>query len=591
MLEQIEILEKARLYKKADAILRKVISEEREYAPQIETETSALDNLPAQQGYSQDSLMRLYAAYRPLAYALKQQHNIDLFGLPKHFDVLLKATKASGAKNFLTNTYFPSESLNVLQTLFRDPAATESVYKFLQNYPNVKQELDTISKQVFYAKGKNYFDWLKGIKSAEDFHKDLANIKNVLNQGKAAAVASNVYNLLPESEKASRILAQDPKVKAEMIKYLNKKSITVPNTSIEEIAKVWAKQFPNLTSAKATEAMAIRNPIQTFAQNSKKVEVMREMLENVKPGITKGKNAEEIVKIFANKFSGHFLINRTSLLEDAATLSKAATASAEGIEAASQAAKKIPGLNKILGPLGILLSLPAAYKWKQKIQSGEEWSAKEKSEFVQDLLNLLSSTSLFIPPPFGQIAASVLGGLSLTLMAGTYVAEKLGGDEKGTEQEQKILGTYDYAKDDPSQGKRQLDSGEIIQLTPEQIAAEKKRYEEQEIDELISAVDPNQFGKFVEYLKGKNLTYENMKIIDVFKNLEEWIKTLPPKKDYYGNEIGRQYDWFTNPTNENKSKRAIFEQKFLQLWKTFPKNKNTQASFNLKKYTASQKNL
>jgi hypothetical protein len=81
-----------------------------------------------------------------------------------------------------------------------------------------------------------------------------------------------------------------------------------------------------------------------------------------------------------------------------------------------------------------------------------------------------------------------------------------------------------------------------------------------------------------------------MKIIDVFKNLEEWIKTLPPKKDYYGNEIGRQYDWFTNPTNENKSKRAIFEQKFLQLWKTFPKNKNTQASFNLKKYTASQKN-
>jgi len=591
MLEQIEILEKARLYKKADAILRKVISEEREYAPQIETETSALDNLPAQQGYSQDSLMRLYAAYRPLAYALKQQHNIDLFGLPKHFDVLLKATKASGAKNFLTNTYFPSESLNVLQTLFRDPAATESVYKFLQNYPNVKQELDTISKQVFYAKGKNYFDWLKGIKSAEDFHKDLANIKNVLNQGKAAAVASNVYNLLPESEKASRILAQDPKVKAEMIKYLNKKSITVPNTSIEEIAKVWAKQFPNLTSAKATEAMAIRNPIQTFAQNSKKVEVMREMLENVKPGITKGKNAEEIVKIFANKFSGHFLINRTSLLEDAATLSKAATASAEGIEAASQAAKKIPGLNKILGPLGILLSLPAAYKWKQKIQSGEEWSAKEKSEFVQDLLNLLSSTSLFIPPPFGQIAASVLGGLSLTLMAGTYVAEKLGGDEKGTEQEQKILGTYDYAKDDPSQGKRQLDSGEIIQLTPEQIAAEKKRYEEQEIDELISAVDPNQFGKFVEYLKGKNLTYEKMKIIDVFKNLEEWIKTLPPKKDYYGNEIGRQYDWFTNPTNENKSKRAIFEQKFLQLWKTFPKNKNTQASFNLKKYTASQKNL
>ena len=45
MLEQIEILEKARLYKKADAILRKVISEEREYAPQIETETSTLENL------------------------------------------------------------------------------------------------------------------------------------------------------------------------------------------------------------------------------------------------------------------------------------------------------------------------------------------------------------------------------------------------------------------------------------------------------------------------------------------------------------------------------------------------------------------
>jgi len=590
MLEQIEILEKARLYKKADAILRKVISEEREYAPQIETETSTLDNLPAQQGYSQDSLMRLYAAYRPLAYALKQQHNIDLFGLPKHFDVLLKATK-SGAGNFLTNTYFPSESLNVLQTLFRDPAATESVYKFLQNYPSVKQELDTISKQVFYAKGKNYFDWLKGVKSAEDFHKDLANIKNVLNQGKAAAVASNVYNLLPESEKASRILAQDPKVKAEMIKYLKRKNLTInPNARLEDIARVYGQEFPELTVAKATEAIAKRNPIQTFAQNSQKVEVMREMLERTTPQITKGKNAEQIVEIFTNKFSGSPLINRASLLEDAATLSKAATASAEGIEAASQAAKKIPGLNKILGPLGILLSLPAAYKWKQKIQSGEEWSAKEKSEFVQDLLNLLSSTSLFIPPPFGQIAASVLGGLSLTLMAGTYVAEKLGGDEKGTEQEQKILGTYDYAKDDPSQGKRQLDSGEIIQLTPEQIAAEKKRYEEQEIDELISAVDPNQFGKFVEYLKGKNLTYEKMKIIDVFKILEEWIKTLPPKKDYYGNEIGRQYDWFTNPTNENKSKRAIFEQKFLQLWNTFPKNKNAQASFNLKKYTASQKN-
>jgi len=253
MLEQIEILEKARLYKKADAILRKVISEEREYAPQIETETSTLDNLPAQQGYSQDSLMRLYAAYRPLAYALKQQHNIDLFGLPKHFDVLLKATK-SGAGNFLTNTYFPSESLNVLQTLFRDPAATESVYKFLQNYPSVKQELDTISKQVFYAKGKNYFDWLKGVKSAEDFHKDLANIKNVLNQGKAAAVASNVYNLLPESEKASRILAQDPKVKAEMIKYLKRKNLTInPNARLEDIARVYGQEFPELTVAKATE--------------------------------------------------------------------------------------------------------------------------------------------------------------------------------------------------------------------------------------------------------------------------------------------------------------------------------------------------
>lgn len=561
MLKQIEKLEKAGLYKEADTILRKVISEEREYAPQIETETSALDNLPAQQGYSQDSLMRLYTAYRPLAYALKQRYGIDLFGLPKHLDTLMKATKASGAKNVLTNNFFPSKSLTIWQTLFKDPKATESVARFLQNFPELETELQQLNSEIRTLKGKNYFDWLKGIKSAEDFTKELKEIKNLQSAGKASALAKNTYNNLSESQKAARIFTKNPDIKDWMIKILNSKDksrawLAEPP---EVIADAYAKYYPNLTVERATFDVAKRNPFSTLANNVNKVDEMKKLLEQAKAGSTVNLTPEKIVEQFAKTYPRSPLVDKAAIIEEASILAKSVS-STEGIKAAEKAAEKFPVLRKVLGPLGILLSIPAAFKWKQKLESGEEWSAKETSEFVQDLLNLLASASLFIPPPFGEILASVLGGVSIALMGGTYLAEIAGG--KDVSEEEKITGDFDYSKED---NRRRMPDGTIKLLSPEEIKDEKERG----INELISQATPDNFSDFNEWLKSKNMNYSTMKIIDILKALETWIPQ---------SQFAKEFDWFVNPNEQNKSKRAIFEQKYLNLFNAYRKGGNISQS-------------
>lgn len=498
MLEQIEILEKARLYKKADAILRKVISEEREYAPQIETDEEAIQN--TQQSFSPDVTTKLYTAYRPLAVYLNQKYAIDLFALPKNLNTLIKATQ--------TGTTLPDEALKFPQVFYKDIQAIQGVEDFLKNYPNLYKDLTNINSQIKFLKNQNYWQWLGGIKDSNQFKQELQNLNGLKNFAtdfyKSQNKILNLAELSADEIKNIKSGFESSKVlnrfNERMINFLIKNN---PNQhySVDSL-----KKYTNNELVEAIENTIKAKPLQDQQKYSTFLQTLKDS----------AKNEEFATKLIANA-------------EKAGNITKAST---EGTEAAASIAKKFPMLNKILGPLGILLSLPAAYKWTKKIIAGEEFTNEEIVEFIQDMLNLFSAVAFMIPG--GQLVSAVLGGLSLTIMGGSYIAKQF------------------EAKEEP------------------------KEKQERDISSLMEQATPGNFSDFNDWLNSKNMDYSSMKIIDILKALEVWIPQ---------SQFAKEYDWFVNPTEQNKNKIETFKQKYLQLWNTYQKggnvsNLNNNLAFN-----------
>ncbi len=486
MLKQIEKLEKAGLYKEADTILRKVISEEREYATQIETETSALDNLPAQQGYSQNSLMKLYTAYRPLAVYLNQKYSIDLFALPKNLDVLMKATS--------TGQMLPDNALKFPQAFYKDMRAIKAVEDFLENYPNVSKDLKNINSQFRFLKNKNYWDWLSGIKDTKQFNQELQEINGL------KTFSKDFYN---SEKKILNISKLEPnEIKNIKDGFESSKQLSTWNAKMKQYL---VNADPQKYNYKLLDTLDNEALLQLF-KSTPKLNTNQVLIDAVEGNI-KAEN-------YAQK-----------LIQNAEQTGKITAASADGTQAAASIVKKFPILNRILGPLGIILSLPAAIKWTKKILSGEDFTNEEIVECIQDLLNLSAAVAFVIPG--GQLVSAVLGGLSLTLMGGSFIAKQF------------------ETKEEP------------------------KEKQERDINELVSQATPDNFSDFNEWLKSKNMSYSTMKIIDILKALETWIPQ---------SQFAKEFDWFVNPNEQNKSKRAIFEQKYLNLFNAYRKGGNISQS-------------
>ena len=526
LLNKIEILDNAGLYKEADTALRKIISQE--LAPES-----------YQQPYQPPPGTSFYLAYRPLALYFKNKNGLDLFALPKNLSTLTKAVQ--------TGTQLPEEALRFTQAFYKDMRAIDGVNNFLKNYPDLYENLKQIDSQVRFLKGKNYWEWLGGIKNADQFKQELQNLNE---SGK----------LIKEFYKSGHGI------------------LDMKNIPLDDLQKIKAGIAGGKNAALAEEKFLsyIKQALMNYDPNLKninnltKTELVAEFRKL--PGSMKSTHIGQL-QLIQNESDNakRALAEGNKIMQNAEKAGHITKVTADGEKAAAGIAQKLPVLNKILGPLGILLSLPAAYKWTKRIIAGDtDWTAKDFSEFVQDLLNLFAGISFMVPG--GQLVSAVLGGLSLTLAGGTWAAEKLGGDGKGTEQEQKILGTYDYSEKDD--GRRMGPNGQIIQLTPEQMKAEELRMQEPDIDALLSQATPNNYSDFNTWLGQNNQgrgelsnglpDYSSMKMIDIFKALETWINS---KDERFKNK----FNWFTNPTEENKSKRAIFEQKYLSLFNTFKK--------------------
>jgi hypothetical protein len=522
-LEQIENLDKSGKYKQADAIVKKMIKEAVEYASQVPGESYP-------QVQSSPQMTQFYTAYRPLFVYLKNKHGIDLFALPKKLEILFKA-EALGIQP-------PEDILKQLSSFkeaFKDIKATPALETFLKNYPDIYKDFSEINAQTRFLKGKNYLDWLGGVKNLDEYKKAIQDLNQTKNIAKDIYQAGHgildVKNIpLVDLQKiksgvdAQKQMATFNTTAANYLKAMGHTGSNLESLTTSELVSELKKLNGSVAKGMETRGNGLLNTLGTTiddadniliaAKDPQKVQEMKTLLEGGGHS-TQGKTATEIIKDFKSIFANSPLLQDAGIAKGA---TQAATATAEGAEAAGAIAKKFPVLNKILGPLGIILSLPAAFKWTQKILAGDEFTNEEIAECVQDLLNLFAGIAFMIPG--GQAVSAVLGGLSLAIMGGSWIAGQFG------------------------------------------TAQETKEKQEKDILNLMEQATPGNFSAFNDFLHDKNLDYNKMKIIDVFNNLEEWIKTGKGTKTF---------DWFINPTEQNQAKRELFNQKYLNLFNTFRK--------------------
>jgi hypothetical protein len=471
-LEQIENLDKSGKYKQADVIVKKMMKQAEEYAPQIPGESYS-------QVKSSPQMTQFYTAYRPFAIYLNSKYGIDLFAMPTNLSTLIKATKTGAA--------LPDAALKFPQVFYNDIQAIQGVEDFLKNYPNLYKDLTNINSQIKFLKNKNYWQWLGGIKDSSQFKQELQNLNELKN------FAADFY----KSENKILNLA---KLEADEIKNIKSgfESSKVLNTWNAKMKQLLNNADPNLYNYKNLDNLDNKGLVELI-KKTPKLPFKTTIINAVESGLQN--------ETYAQK-----------LIENAEKVGNITKASTEGTEAAGAIAKKFPVLNKILGPLGIILSLPAAFKWTQKILAGDEFTNEEIVECVQDLLNLFAGIAFMIPG--GQAVSAVLGGLSLAIMGGNWIAG---------------------------------------QFTP---AKETKEKQEKDVSDLMVQATPGNFSAFNDFLHEKNLDYNKMKVIDIFNNLEEWIKTGKGTKTF---------DWFINPTEQNQAKREIFNQRYQNLFNTFRK--------------------
>jgi hypothetical protein len=65
---------------------------------------------------------------------------------------------------------------------FKDMKATPALEAFIKNYPDIYKDFSEINAQTRLLKGKNYLDWIGGVKNLDEYKKatqDLNQAKNL----------------------------------------------------------------------------------------------------------------------------------------------------------------------------------------------------------------------------------------------------------------------------------------------------------------------------------------------------------------------------------------------------------------------------
>ena len=207
-----------------------------------------------------------------------------------------------------------------------------------------------------------------------------------------------------------------------------------------------------------------------------------------------------------------------------------------GTKAAAMLSTKLPTLVKWIGPLGIIMSLPSAITWSNRIINNQvDWGdANVRADFVQDLASLASAVTFMIPGAQGVSLA--LAALSLGIMGGKAAINTF---VKPNSADEKIIGTY---KPQNEQDQNHYSHGQYM------------------IKSLLDEVTPGQTTNFNTWMGSKNPQYDfrNTKLRDLMTYIGEFVKQP---------QYAKTYSWYSNPTNENKWMVVEFNEKLLNLMK------------------------
>lgn len=522
---------------------------------------------------AQADYQRLYLGYRPLAILLKQKYNIDLFALPKNFSIMIKALK--------TGQNIPDfeESASILKALFQDPSILPDVQKFLQNYPQLSEDLNLVNGAFVKTMGKTLYEvFQSGLKDI-----NFNEIKNTLQS--ASEDANIAKNLIQQGFKG---VPEAQKGLSDAVNGLTTKTISEMNNATEEGYKLAPRiqkliaQMEEFRQGYPSETVDVLKDINNVKDLQEKIQWFKNY-DKISP---KGKEfleefSKEISKLPENASIKNGILNIKSVEENAVPLketiekgvgvSRKLAATEESAEAAAKVAAEVPLLNKVMGPLGVLLSLPAMNGWIQKTRSGEKWweDADQAADFVSDASNLLASVAMMIP--YGQLLAGALGALSLAIQGGKWLIHHFVAPNvqdqliaANTEEERQVI----LAKLPKSNDWNAIIPENFDPLHMRGLDQYQAKVNDFWVNELFSQVEPGN-SEFNDYVKNKYPRAANqatgteiyditkVKMFDLLTDIENWIKTLPADEQ-------KNYSWFTNPTEENKAMQERFKEKLNQ---------------------------
>lgn len=458
---------------------------------------------------------------------------------------------------------------NAFKKVFSDPQLTEGFLQFCNYYPQLETDLKTIRvdslKKLTTTPINKMKDVFKNWSDAKAFIKaDQADyVSSALNKGTTAVI-----------EFQKDLNALNPEINTLMQDMRALQKLSPGKNYVDEIKTIGDLKSNIIINKRLLQMETPPPQSQAYLDDMFKQSYLDDMFK-------------KLSKLPSSTPISNDAIDAKSAVENLRNLSKqfspkstqVTQATADGMEAAGKLGKIFPALAKFTAALGLLFSLPAAYKWAVIIKDEQflekMQDADELANFAVDLSNLVSSALMFIPAL--QPVALIAGGLALGFQGGQAIIHSV---------------VVPNAQDQLINANTPEERQKILDKMSEQ---DKFDIEHQDwrVNELLSKVEPG-YTDFNDYMNSKypnkaidpvtkkpkpSKFYDptSLKILDIINGLTSWIQSLPPNRQ-------KNYSWFINPTDQNKQMKEQFLQKLNQWYTGLKAQKPATTSFNLRKY-------
>lgn len=494
------------LYRHADQKLRQIIAQspQQNNSRYLENINTALPMAKDWGRLPQHSTTKFMSQLYPKLFSMLSKWNETFNSFARKFHIITKYSLIGGEIDFLKTPQQYDSIKELLRNIKNSPELSNEVDLFLKNFPQLYRDIQGANRMYLSSVGKSYIDWFINTRNIDEFKAITNQLKNARQLSIQLARSGNGYY------DASKLFKMDP---ADIQKALNGMSANNKLESFRRpLTQFLAANGQDVTQLKTTQQL--KDAFKALINSSPDAGKYKSFVEHLDELAV---YADDVPNVLKNTGAA---LNATD----------------DGIKAAKILSTKIPALVKWLGPLGVLLSLPAAYSWTNKIINNQvDWGdAGVRADFVQDLTSLASAVTFMIPG--AQALSLSLAAISIGIMGGKAISNQI---YKPNSSDQKILGDY-----------------------KPQNSLEQGSYEHHQylIKALLDQATPGQTTDFNNWMGAQNPQYDfrTIKLADLMAKIQEFAKQP---------QYAKLYSWYAFPNRDNQWMTVEFNQKLLNMKK------------------------